>query len=434
MIEQGATVVQIAEPASAAAKDSRAEQMEKHATLLFAAMQNQYRLLLDDKGVSTLATVVEPGVLKVVSKEVAIEQTLIRALGSRATVSDIRNEIYPRWVSEMRLRSALDFKAVKPFHFKSDKNAGWAWQRLTWDPDPNAPIPETYASICTRTSKEEARSLTLYLGSLFDYSFPREQYLYLHGSGGDGKSRIIEAGEKMFAVQGYTTMGADDLGDSHSTSCLEGVRLLTFPDIKKPSLPSTGIFKQLTGDDTMGVNPKGQPRRNIKLDCKVIISSNNEPKLDGGHADLRRLIYVRLAKHEGGEDHSFKERCKEQASEWAKYCYAQYLEWRKDNPTRGLPAADEAMEVVKADSVEGHAQSLIDQHFSFGANLKVPAHVLQGYVKRLANGDYPLEQTVYTLLKRVPNVKKRRQPTEESETRAPAWYGVKLNSDANPLD
>lgn len=414
-------------------QSSRAEEMEAHAALLVSALGTSYRLLLDDQEEGIVAAITEPGVLKVISREAVLERSIIRMMGKRATVGDLRSEVYPRWLAEMRVRQelCLNYMDVKPFVFKSEPlAAGWAWQRLPWDPDENAVCPPTFAEICQRTSLEEARALTLYLGSLFDYGFPRSQYLYLEGPGGDGKSRIIEAAERMFAKQGYTTMGADDLGDSHSTSALEGVRLLTFPDINKPGLPSTGIFKQLTGDDTMGVNPKMRQRRNIKLDCKVIISSNHPPKLNGGPADLRRLIYIRLKKHEAGADHGFIERCKSEAPQWAQYCYSQYLAWRKLNPIGDLPTSDEALESVRADSAEGSAQSLIEECLIFHKDYKISAQLLQTNLQRLTRGNYALEQTVYAMLKQRPNCRKARLPEKESPTRAPVWHGVDINPTA----
>jgi hypothetical protein len=214
------------------------------------------------------------------------------------------------------------------------------------------------AELFQRTSPDEENSAVLYIGSLFDYDFPRSQYLYLHGPGGDGKSTLIASIIKMFAKQGVTTMDADDMSDKHSTSSLEGVRLLIFPDLKRPSLPSSGIFKKITGDDTITVNPKGIARHNIVLSCKVIISSNDAPKLDGGRADLRRIIPIKFSPYAGGADHDFLRRFDAATTAIAQYCYSKYCAWRMLNPTQDLPRSEAALEEVKSATTEAIADGL----------------------------------------------------------------------------
>lgn len=372
-----ATVTSIAEAASrAAAMDedeqdlSRAEQMEVHAQLLLTNMTPFYRLLIDDKGVSTLAEINGTSVLKPMSKEVAIEKRLVRMLGNRVTVSDIRNEVYPRWCSEMRNGHmgvlALNFDTVKPFAFKSERLPPnvWTWQRLPFDPVENAERPPELAELMKRTSPDEANAVEMFIGSLFDYESTRHQYLYLHGVGNDGKSMLKDAIQLMFAEQGIAIMDGDDLtGDKHASSDLEGKRLLLFPDLRKPSLPSSGIFKKITGDDTIGVNPKGMPRHNIKLCAKVIILSNDAPQLEGNRADERRLISAHFETFEGGEDTVFKAKFLKAAPAIAQYCYSKYCSWKRGNPGKGLPQAAAALADAMSDSTAARASDVAEQLF-----------------------------------------------------------------------
>ncbi len=278
-------------------------------TQAYQALANKYRLLSDDSGGYTIAQVIEPGVLRCVRPEDVIYCDLIKSYATDMKPSKVKSELFPRWYAEMRTQpgATLPHVDVKSFHFHSaPASAGFAWQRLSWDPDPAAQSPEIFETLLSSTSPAEAYSLKLFIGSLFDYRSSRHQYLYLHGSGGGGKSTLIDAMFAMFAKRGCRTMQGDSLDGEHSTAGLEGVRLLAFPDCNRPSLPSTGIFKQLTGDDVTTINPKNRDMRNITMHCKVVISSNEAPQLAGGSADYRRIIPVRFERADTTSSDKFK--------------------------------------------------------------------------------------------------------------------------------
>lgn len=426
-----AKVASITSPPDVDAKASAVARLGQQALDL---LSHKYRLLLDNKQQTVITEIAEPGVLQVVSKEVVLERDLIKRFGVYLTPSAVKRDLLPRWQAEMRARTAtcLDFDAVKPFLFKSEGvEAGWAWQRLPFDPDEAAPMPQHFASMLARTSEDEARSVVLFIGSLFDYKFPRSQYLYLHGVGNDGKSTLMAAVMAMFAKQGVATMGADDLGDSHSTSGLEGVRLLVFPDLKKPALPSSGIFKQLTGDDVMSVNPKGLPRHNIRLHCRVIISSNDAPKVDGGKADYRRILPAKFASYEAGADHGFVEEFVASAPVIAQYCYAQYIKWRVNNPTADLPQSSEALTRVQEGSTESLAEAMLERMAEFGTTYEhfTPADTLYEAIKRRASMNYGLETQMYKALERRGLRKSRvtRDMPGGNKKQVSGWPGIKLH-------
>jgi ABC-type cobalamin/Fe3+-siderophores transport system ATPase subunit len=216
------------------------------------------------------------------------------------------------------------------------------------------------------TTEEEARCVKLFIGSLFDFESSRHQYLYLHGDGGDGKSTLIAAMFAMFNTRGCRTMRGDSLDGPHSSAALEGVRLLAFPDCNRPSLPSTGAFKEITGDDTTSINPKGLPMREITLHCKVVISSNDDPTLTGQDADIRRILPVKFIRKEGTvASQAWKREFIASAPQIAQHCIDVYREWRKQVPDADIPQASGAMELVKASTVQTAAEDLVNKLFEF---------------------------------------------------------------------
>jgi hypothetical protein len=398
-------VTSISEHKTKGIKEPRAEMLDDLAATLRDALQTQYRVLIDNDGRSIITEIVAPGVLKPTSKEVVIERDVICKLSDKVTVSDIKHEVFPRWLAEMRRLPELhlSFQEVKPFHFKSaGMAAGYAWQRLPFDPVENAPRPPELSEMMARTSADEANAVEMWIGSLFDYASTRHQYLYIHGVGNDGKSLLKDAVQLMFSQQGIAVMDGDDLtGDKFATSDLEAKRLLVFPDLRKPSLLSSGIFKKITGDDIIGVNPKGLPRHNIKLCAKVLILSNDAPQLEGNRADERRIVSAHFRSFEGGEDSEFKARFLAAAPAIAQYCYSKYCAWRAQNQFKALPQSADALADAMADSTASRAADLAEQLFKVTGpdEAFALAHEVDAIVKGAAGKDYGMLQQLRKWLK-----------------------------------
>lgn len=383
-----------------------------------------FRMVVEDRGIGTVAEITEPGVLKTLTDDTVIERDFLIRYGNFGSANDIRNNLYKRWRAKMRAMSSVRADEIKPFHFKSDPPAsGWAWQRLLFDPIEKAEIPEIFKVLLSYTTEDEARSVVLFIGSMFDYESTRHQYLYLHGLGSDGKSTLLKAMYAMFNNHGYTTMQGNSLDDSHATADLEGVRLLVFPDCNRPSLPSTGNFKEITGEDMVGVNPKLQARRNIKMHCKVVISSNDEPQLAGGRADERRIIPVTFrGRGTLKSDEAWKQAFVASAPQIAQYCISEYRAWRKDYPNEDLPAAASAMEMVRENSTEATASDLVDRLFDFSKpEAFIRNSVLADTLKHYTRGEDRLMKQCYKVLKARGYASKTKREGEETFK---GWKGV----------
>jgi hypothetical protein len=379
-------------------KDKTAEELQVMAMVSYNELAHKYRLLEDTEGKFVLARAVAPGVLRCVDKDDVLSLDLIRRWGATILPGKVRSELFPRWHAEMRNRagSCIPYADVKPFRFASDMAAGWAWQRLAFDPPTEpVPAPELFASVLARTSAEEALSIKLFIGSLFDYTSDRHQYLYLHGKGSDGKSTLLAAMFAMFNSRGCRTMRGDSLDSTHATAGLEGVRLLAFPDCNRPTLPSTGIFKELTGDDTTSINPKNRDIRNISVFCKVVISSNDAPQLAGGAADERRILPAKFMREGTSSNAQWKRDFIASAPLIAQHCIGIYQEWRKSNPHGEIPQASAAMEIVRDNTVQTTAEDLVSRLFYFNdPNAFIRSSVLNEIIKQHTRHDPVLAKQV----------------------------------------
>lgn len=399
--------------------ESKEVQAARHAQLYYQRTYERFRILYDNEGNLSCAEVAGPGVLRPVSNDYIINN-MIGFLMGRAKPPDIKHSVFPTWRALAAARGAVDATSVKPLAFKSETVDGWAWQRLNFDPV-EIEIPDLLTKLLARTSIEEARSLVLWLGSLLDYRFPRSQYLYLHGDGNDGKSTLIAMLVKLLGTQGVAMMRSDDFADAHSTTVLEGARLAIFADENSASFMSRGRFKALTGDDTLTINPKGLPRRNIGLHCKVMVASNYAPHVQGGRADLRRIIPVKLSPIPANESsHAQGLAFVEQGPAIMQFCYMAFKAWQAENPDRMLPAASDAIADVEADSMQSDTEAEVLGCLRFGPGYSVPAATLITYLRPRFGGRGSL-QHIYQVMKRYGA--KRSQVTE-GERRVWKWLNV----------
>lgn len=380
-------VVAITKPvtkAAAAGKvDDQAKKVRDLAIRAKAELMGDYAVIADKKGKRSWAAVAGPNELSAVEPEVIIGE-MVRRYGAEVTPSVVKRELFPSWSFLMTPINTAD---IRPFVFKSDLSPGWSWQRLPFDPATVA-CPETFTALLRRTSADEARSLILWIGSVFDYSSPREQYLYLHGDGNDGKSTLLKALMRAFARQGTATMNASEL-HGHGTTRLEGARLVCFMDENNNQFMSSGTFKHITGDDSMTINPKGTALRDIAIIAKVAIASNHAPVISGDAADRRRIVAVKFKSYENiAGDQNFKEQMLRESDQIMQYCIAAYQDWAAKNPKQLIPVGQEVMAEIMENSLAEEIADLAQGHFEFAAGAKISASGLKSVLHRVDTATY----------------------------------------------
>ena len=154
-------------------------------------------------------------------------------------------------------------------------------------------IPEFKSFLNLCLTDEDRNALVLFLGSIFDADSQRYQYLHLYGQGGEGKSTLTEMLLDLLGDRAKTAR-AKQIEDKHFGELLEGTRLLILPDENNPSFVQSGLWKNLTGDDTLTINPKFKSPRSIDLTFKSIITSNVCVKIGTEENSVRRLLSVKM--------------------------------------------------------------------------------------------------------------------------------------------
>lgn len=336
-----------------ASEEDRASDLVALANKALETFRNQYGVTVDDKGRCGYVENDGTGIVRPCDK-VAVEHAFIRAYGTQLMPSTIKQQLVTAWTAASK---KILFKAIRPFVFKSEalKNGEFAWNRLSFDPALTTPeCPSELGRLLSRT--KQADNLVLWIGSILDYEFPRTQYLYMYGPGSDGKSLLARIIEHTLGSHCCTTIYPQDLSASHGTTKLEGIRVAMFKDESDTSFVSGGPFKRLTGDEMITINPKGEPHRNILLNCKVLIYSNEAPNLRGGRADMRRIVPVEFVFRPGGTDLDFEKAALAAGANILQYCYHRFRAWKEQHPNSDLSVDEDIAEDIKSSSYTGEIE------------------------------------------------------------------------------
>lgn len=185
---------------------------------------------------------------------------------------------------------AKEVPIPEPVSWKSDP--GLTFSRLPWDFDPDSEFKHpTFDEWLSRTTNAEA--FCVWVGSLFFKDSYRQQYPWLCSDGGTGKGAMLRVLRKIFK-QAFAAKQVPHVDDKHWTAGLLDKRLVAFPDCNNASFITSGLFKNLTGDDPVDINPKFKAPFTADLTCKFIFLSNRKPMVQDLSADLRRIILCEM--------------------------------------------------------------------------------------------------------------------------------------------
>lgn len=163
---------------------------------------------------------------------------------------------------------------------------GYNFHRLPWDFA--AGYSPHWDEMFERLQNAEA--IMAWIGSLFVAHSERQQYVWIYGEGGNGKGAINRFLKRVFNGA-YKSESVPERGDKFWTSNLLNSRVVVFPDCNNYNFPTTGLFKQITGDDPIKVEFKGENAFSADLVCKLLFLSNRRPNISGQTSDTRRAIF-----------------------------------------------------------------------------------------------------------------------------------------------
>lgn len=182
-----------------------------------------------------------------------------------------------------------------PKYLGQKDEEGLCFQRLNFNYGDTPNETTVLDELMSRCSNNIA--LKQYIGSLTVENSSRFQYLWIYGSGGEGKGSLGRGLMNIFG-DGSVTMAVPktDSQKQFLTFSLLGKRLCIFPECSNYQFPQDPLFKQLTGGDYVWFEAKGKMGHSGKINCKFIFLSNDQPGVHGTDANMRRMIYSEIEK------------------------------------------------------------------------------------------------------------------------------------------
>ena len=162
-----------------------------------------------------------------------------------------------------------------------------------------------------------------FIGSIFINESSNQNYLWAYGLGGDGKGSFFSIIEHLLGNT-CTSLNIPTPNDQHWGEFLLGKRVGIFSDVNNLTWTTSGLFKMLTGDDSIPINPKFEKHFSIKPRMKFIFASNFRPSISSLQADKRRLVFCEFKPVVREEYDNMSEKLIVEAQEIVNHCVQGY--------------------------------------------------------------------------------------------------------------
>lgn len=129
----------------------------------------------------------------------------------------------------------------------------------------------------------------------FDERCLLNQYIWLHGEGGDGKSSLLNAIREYCGPEMCCALTTDSTKSEFGLEETVGKRIVMFPDIQSGLSVKSGVIHKLTGHDLVPINRKNKPHISTHINCIVWMAANSAPDVNFSNAnEARRCIYIKM--------------------------------------------------------------------------------------------------------------------------------------------
>jgi len=249
----------------------------------------------------------------------------------------------------------------QPFRFKNDP--GLCFHRMPFDPIPNDGFGcPMFEEICSRIETNE-KAFRAFIGSIFVPESDRQQYLYIHGEGLNGKGAIVRFLKKCL---GPAYVGRQPPSkkneDNFWNAPMEGKRLVGFSDCEQPDFPTSERFKMLSGGDAVPIRRMKREEYTAELQCKFIFASNFQLEISGQKSDQRRAIYCLLRDSDCEQDPTYEDRLWLEAPFILGWCINEY---RNICPTHASIPVEDGVNEDLADDHDVEMIALFKKYFNF---------------------------------------------------------------------
>ncbi len=265
---------------------------EPHPELPLPEFPERFLLIEVAPGVSEIARPDERGVLTPASENEVVN-AIMAFCHSQLHFDPAYAFTHRRAVECMKTWKSFTLAMRPPPAVRFLSNEGYCWQRLPFDLE-IAPTPHWDRLFGGIQSKAQQRAIKAWIGSLFFQESYRQQYVWIWGSGGNGKGCIARFLHRVMGKSAHFISSIPREPNQFWTRQFVNKRLIVIPDCGNYHFPASGLFKTLTGDDPIQMEIKGGSLYSATIDCKFFFTGQEMPNLSSEHSDRRRAIFARL--------------------------------------------------------------------------------------------------------------------------------------------
>lgn len=121
------------------------------------------------------------------------------------------------------------------------------------------------------------------------------QYVWIHGEGGDGKSSLLNAIAKYAGDRLACSLNSSDMKSEFGLENTVGKRVVIMSDVKTGLSVKSALIHNLTGHDLVSINRKNKPIISVRLNPIVWIAANDAPDVNfDNRNEARRCLYIKM--------------------------------------------------------------------------------------------------------------------------------------------
>lgn len=141
-----------------------------------------------------------------------------------------------------------------------------------------------------------ARYLQKWVGYTLTGSVTEQSFVFLYGSGNNGKSKFIEAIQALVGDYGLSAplsliaLAPNGREPTHDLASLQGARFVVGPELEQGTRLAESRIKDLTGGDTISARRLYQESFNFQPVAKLWLFGNHKPAITGTDTGIWRRV------------------------------------------------------------------------------------------------------------------------------------------------
>ena len=218
---------------------------------------------------------------------------------------------------------------------------------------------------------DDREMLLQYCGYCMTTDTRQQKFLILYGTGGSGKSTLINLLENVVGEDNISHVSLKKLNERFQSTPLLFKLVNSCADLEVDAIKDPSMVKQLLGEDGIQIEPKGEKHFKFKLYAKQIFSTNDMPTVlnDRSNGFYRKLMILSMNRTPQTVDHDFFNKLKAETPRFIWLCVNALSEMYKTGSITESESSIAAVKQTRADS--DTIQAFIDECCEVGEGFKV---------------------------------------------------------------